>query len=505
MKQGKVYLVGAGPGDPGLITIKGLNCLKKADVVVYDRLIDDSLLELSPPNAEKIYVGKSAKYHALEQKDINQLLIKKAQEDKIVVRLKGGDPFVLGRGGEEAEALASSHIPFEIVPGVSSAIAVPAYAGIPVTHRRLASSFTVVTGHEATDKDKPSLAWDKLSTGDTLVILMAVGNLAPIVKQLLKNGRPVSTPIAIISQGTTQKQKTLIGTLETILAQAESFQQPAVVVIGEVVRLRDHLRWFDNLPLFGKRILVTRAHHQASSLSQLLREYGAIPIEIPAIKIQASPTSEELDQAILNLKNYHWLIFTSINGVETFFHRLYTLKLDARWLGNLRLGAIGPATAKALKSHGLSADYVPRTYTSRGFLSGLKRYDLTGCRFLLPRADIADRELVRGIARLGAQVHEVTAYQTVPDTKAIAKGKQMLRAGEIDIVTFTSSSTVTNLITTLSKDWQIINKAVIACIGPKTAATATKTGLRVDIIARNQTIPGLVEAIEQYFQERRIK
>jgi uroporphyrinogen III methyltransferase/synthase len=504
VKQGKVYLVGAGPGETGLITVKGLDCLKKADVIIYDRLLDNSLLEMARPEAEKIYVGKAAKHHTLEQSVINQLLVKKAQEGKIVVRLKGGDPFILGRGGEEAEALALNHIHFEIVPGVSSATAVPAYAGIPVTHRGLSSSFTVVTGHEAIDKDKTSLAWDKLSTGsDTLVFLMAMGNLTPVVQRLLKNGRAPSTPVAVISHGTSPNQKTIVGTLETILDRAKSFEPPAVVVVGQVVQLRDCLRWFDNYPLFGKRILVTRARHQTSSLSQLFRECGAMPVEIPAIKIQPLLTPNDLDQAILNIKNYHWIVFTSVNGVEAFFHRLYALKLDARWLGNLRLGAIGPATAKALENKGLWADYIPKTYTSRGFLSGLKNYDLTGCRVLLPRADIANKELAQGIARLGAQVQEVTVYQTIPNTEAISKGKEMLKAGEIDVVTFTSSSTVTNLIAALGKECPVINEAVIACIGPRTAATATKSGLRVDIIAREHTITGLVEAIKQYFQRKR--
>ena len=501
MKQGKVYLVGAGPGAPGLITVKGLNCLKKADVIIYDRLLEDSFLEVARPEAEKIYVGKSAKYHTLEQEAINELLVKKARQGKMVVRLKGGDPFVLGRGGEEAEALASNHVPFEIVPGVSSAIAVPAYAGIPLTHRDLASSFAVITGHEA-DKDKSSLTWDKLNA-DTLVFLMAMGNLTPIIKQLIEKGKPASTPVAVISYGTTPKQQTVVGTLENILVRARPLQPPAIVVVGEVVRLRDRLRWFDNYPLFGKRILVTRARQQASSLGHLLLEYGAIPVEIPAIKIKPSLASDNLEQAILDLKNYDWLIFTSVNGVDAFFHRLYALKLDARWLSNLRLGAIGQATAKALEERGIRADYVPKTYTSKGFLSGLKNYNLTKCRILLPRADIADKELARGITRLGANVDEISVYQTVANTEAISRGKEMLKAGEIDIVTFTSASTVTNLITSLGQEWQVINKAVIACIGPKTAATATEAGLRVEVVARKHTIPGLVEALEDYFRKGR--
>jgi len=287
MRRGKIYLIGAGPGDPGLITVKGLECLRKADVIIYDRLIDDSLLEEARPKAERLYVGKGHGYHAMEQKEINLLIVSKAREGKTVVRLKGGDPFVLGRGGEEAEVLAANKIPFEVVPGVSSAYAVPAYAGIPVTHRRLASSFTVITGHEAPEKSKPSIAWDKISTrSDTLVFLMGMENLAHIVNQLIQNGKPPFTPVAVISQGTSPQQRTLVGTLEDIVSRAkqEGFKPPAVIVVGEVVRLREQLRWFDNLSLFGKRILVTRTEHQADELSRLLLELGAMPIEMPVIK-----------------------------------------------------------------------------------------------------------------------------------------------------------------------------------------------------------------------------
>lgn len=505
MRRGKVYLVGAGPGDPGLLTVKGLDCLKQADVVIYDRLVDDGLLDAARPDAEKIYVGKAAKCHIREQGEINQLLVEKAQEGKVVVRLKGGDPFVLGRGGEEAEALALNHILFEVVPGVSSALAVPAYAGIPVTHRRLASSLAIITGHEAANKGKSSIAWDKLATGaDTLVFLMGMGNLAPIVERLIENGRAPSTPVALIRDGTTPKQQTLVGTLEDIVAQTEQsgFQPPAVIIVGEVVRLREQLRWFDNQPLFGKRILVTRARHQANQLSRLLTERGAVAIEMPVIEIQSAPSSDELDCAILSLASYHWIVFTSVNGVEAFFHRLHVLNLDARWLKGVKIGVIGPATAKAVEEAGLRPDYLPEVYTSQGFLAGLETQDIAGCQVLLPRANIADKELAQGMAQLGAEVLEVTAYRTIPNTKAISRGKRLVLAGEIDIITFTSSSTVTNLVAVLSGKQQVlINRAKIACIGPKTAATAAQAGLRVDVVAQRHTTPGLVQAMEQYFQE----
>lgn len=508
MKSGKVYLVGVGPGDPGLITLKGLECLRKAEVVIYDRLIDDSLINAAPAEAEKIYVGKGRGCHAMEQREINLLMVSKAREDKTVVRLKGGDPFVLGRGGEEAEVLAANNIPFEVVPGVSSAYAVPAYAGIPVTHRRLASSFTVITGHEDPEKGKSSIAWDKISTGsDTLVFLMGMGNLAQIVNQLIQNGRPPSTPVAVISEGTSPKQRTVVGTLEDIVSRAkkEGFEPPAVIVVGEVVKLREQLRWFDNLPLFGKRVLVTRAEHQADELNQLLLARGAIPIQMPVIKIGPPPTWKELDRAIMNLKSYGWIVFTSVNAVETFWKRLYAPKLDGRWLRGTKIGAIGPATAKDLREKGIYPDYVPKIYTSQGFLAGLKKADIAGCRVLLPRADIAGDELAKGLIKLGARVKKIIAYKTATSTKGISQGKRMLSKDEIDVITFTSASTVNGLLAILGQSWGVIKQAKIACIGPNTAAALAERGLEADIVAQEHTVHGLVDALEQYFRGEKEK
>jgi len=503
MKTGKVYLVGAGPGDPGLISQRGLECLAQADVVIYDRLLDERLLDEAPA-AERIYVGKTAGEHIKPQTEINQLLVQKANDGKMVVRLKGGDPFVLGRGGEEAEALEHNYIPFEVVPGVSSAVAVPAYAGIPVTHRGLASSFAVVTGHEDPSKASSSIAWEKLATGvDTLIFLMGTQNLHKIVAKLLAHGRPPTTPIAVIKDGTRPEQKTVVGSLKDIVATVKEhgLNSPAVIVVGEVVRLREKLRWFDNRPLFGKRILVTRARHQASVLSKLLSERGAQPIELPAIDIQAIDNTGELNQAISNLEQYQWLVFTSVNGVEAFFQQLYSLNLDTRALNGLKIGAIGPATAKALEKRGLIPDYLPDVYTGWGFISGLSGWDITGQRFLPLRADIADKELTEGISQLGAEVHEVAAYRTVPTFGAISRAKQMLLSGEIDVITFTSSSTVSNLVAVFKEEQPAINSAKVACIGPKTADTAAKAGLRVDIVANEHTIAGLVAAVEQYFKK----
>jgi len=504
MKTGKVYLVGAGPGDPALITVKGLDCLKKAGVIVYDKLLDEHLLEVASPAVELIYVGKKAGEHTRPQDEINQLLVDQAKEGKTVVRLKGGDPFVLGRGGEEADALVQNKIAFEVVPGITSAVAVPAYAGIPVTHRNLASSFAVITGHEDPAKERSSIDWKKLATGvDTLVFLMGMKNLPLIVARLVEYGRPRNTPIAIIKEGTHPEQITVVGSLEDIVAKVEEYRlvAPAIIVVGNVVRLREKLRWFDNRPLFGKRILVTRARCQASTLSRLLSERGAQPIELPAIDIQTALDSEELDRAISNLEHYHWVIFTSTNGVEAFWQRLHSLRRDSRALGGLRIGAIGPATAQSLEIKGIIPDYIPEVYTSKGIIAGLENQNVAGQRFLLPRADIADKELVEGICRLGATVEELIAYRTTPSTESISRAKQLIISGKIDVITFTSSSTVSNLMTVFGKEPVTVNGARVACIGPKTAETAIKFGLSVDIMAKEQTIPGLVTAIEGYFEK----
>jgi len=379
---------------------------------------------------------------------------------------------------------------------------VPAYAGIPVTHRGLASSFIVITGHEDPRKSSSSINWEKLATGvDTLIFLMGMKNLPEIVAKLLEHGRPANTPVAVIKEGTRPEQETVVGSLEDIVAKVEECRltAPAVIVVGNVVRLREKLRWFDNRPLFGKRILVTRARCQASTLSRLLAERGAQPIELPAIDIQTVTDSEELDQAISNLEHYHWIIFTSVNGVAAFWQQLHDLKWDSRALSGLRIGAIGPATAQALEIRGIIPDHVPQVYTTEGLVAGLKNQNIVGQQLLLPRADIADKELVQGICQLGAFAHGVIAYRTVPVTEAISQAKQMIISGKIDVITFTSSSTVSNLVAAFGEEPLAINQTKVACIGPKTAETAAKVGLSVDIVAREQTIPGLVTAMEEYF------
>jgi uroporphyrinogen III methyltransferase/synthase len=504
VKKGKVYLIGAGPGDPGLITLKALECLARAEVVIYDHLVSSSILAYAPPQAEKIYAGKSAKMHFAEQDEINKLLVEKARQGKIVGRLKGGDPFVLGRGGEEAEALRENGIAFEIVPGITSAVAVPAYAGIPVTHRGLSSSVAIITGHEDPSKKSSSIRWDKLATAtDTLVILMGRQNLPQITAKLIEHGRKPETPVAVIKDGTLPTQVALTGTLEDISLKVKKMglEAPAVIVIGEVVKLRDKLRWFDNLPLFGKRILVTRASRQAGSFEHLLAQRGAWPVLLPVIEIKPLASNVKLDTAIKRIGHYNWIAFTSVNGVEFFFDRLRDLGLDSRALTGLKISAIGPATGKALHKFGISADYLPKTYTGRGFVGGLQKQGVGGQRFLLPRADIADAEITRGLKKLGAQVDEIAVYRTTRPGYSPSETKEMLLRGNIDVITFTSSSTVTNLVSRLGSSQIARLAAKIACIGPKTASTAVKTGLKVDIIAKEQTMSGLAEAIENYFRK----
>jgi uroporphyrinogen III methyltransferase/synthase len=496
--RGKVYLVGAGPGDPELITLKAARCLAEADVVIYDRLIDNRLLEIVPAKAELIYVGKKAAHHTIKQPEINQLLVNKAKEGKIVVRLKGGDPFLLGRGGEEAEALAGNNIPFEVVPGVTSATAVPAYAGIPVTHRSFASSLAIITGHEDPTKGDSKIAWDKLATGaDTLVFLMGMGNLAQIADELIKNGRSPSTPVAVIREGTTPRQQTIVGTIADIATKAakSGIESPALIVVGDVVKLQKQLRWFDKQPLFGKRVLVTRTRKQASALSQLLARHGALTVELPTIEIEVIPDNKEFDQAIARLSDYSWLIFTSANGVEIFFGRLRALGRDVRALGKIKLCAIGPATAATLERYGLRADRIPQEYVSEAIADSFKDEDISGKRILLPRAAGAAPELVNRLGQLGAKIDEIAIYRAVSPKSGIEDGKQMLLAGEIDITTFTSSSTVEHLVSLLGSKWEAVNRTRVACIGPVTAATAARLGVRVDVVAKEHTISGLVQAL----------
>jgi uroporphyrinogen III methyltransferase / synthase len=506
MKRGIVYLIGAGPGDPGLITLKGIDYLRRADTVVYDQLIGDRILDIVPQGVEKIFVGKTGDQHFAEQEQINALLVKKARQGKIVARLKGGDPFVFGRGGEEAQFLKDNGIGFEIVPGITSAVAVPEYAGIPVTQRGLASSVAIITGHEDPLKKGSSINWRKLATAvDTLVFLMGMQNLAEIATRLIESGCSPDTPVAVIKDGTLPTQKVVAGTLGNIAAKAKRAKMaaPAVIVVGKVAELRDQLKWFDTMPLFGKGILITRAGAQSRGFERLLIERGARPIVFPLIEIKPIVRNKKLDDALGRLTDYDWIIFTSVNGVELFFERLHSLGLDARALAKARIAAIGPSTGVSLRKQGLCADYVPGKYTGRDMVSGMKKLGISGARVLLPRADIADNEISSGLVKLGAMIDEFAIYHTVKPGFKASELKRLLSDSNVDIITFASSSTVTNFVNELTGKEISQIKAKIACIGPKTAATAGKAGLTVDIIAEEQTMAGLARAIEDHITKEK--
>ena len=498
--NGKVYLVGAGPGDPGLLTIKGLECIKKADVLIYDYLASPTLLKYAGEDAEKIYVGKKGGDHTLSQEGINNLIAQKALEGNIVTRLKGGDPFIFGRGGEEAEVLISKGIPFEIVPGVTSAIAAPAYAGIPLTHRKFTSNLAFVTGHEDPTKDQSNIDWEALARGiGTLVFLMGVKNLPNIVRNLLEHGKSPDTPVALVRWGTTLRQTTVTGTLDNIVVKVQKagLKAPAIIVVGKVVSLRQTMKWFENKPLMGKRIVVTRARAQASNLLAALSELGAQCLEYPTIEVVPPDDWTPLDQAFKKLPTYDWLVFTSVNGVKYFFKRLFEKGLDVRALGNLKTAVIGPATRTRLADFGVTADILPGSYRAESVVEAFSREDMQGKKVLLPRAKQARAVLPVELEKMGAAVDEITAYVTRPVSTGAEELAADLRNGDVDMVTFTSSSTATNFRALLpSADMDELLAGVrIVSIGPITTETAESLGFSVDITAATYTIPGLCEAI----------
>lgn len=503
-KKGKVYLIGAGPGDPGLLGLKAKECLETADAVVYDRLADPRIIEFCRKDAEMVYVGKASANHTMRQPDINKLLVKLAAEGKTVARLKGGDPFVFGRGGEEAIELLEAGLPFEFVPGVTSAIAVAEYAGIPVTHRHVATSFAVITGHEDPTKGESTINWKGLATAvDTLVFLMGVENIERISSQLIANGRSADCPAAVIRWGTRPEQRTLITTVGKAAAdvKATGMKPPAIFLVGEVVKLREQLQWFDNKPLFGKTVIVTRARAQASALTKKLEAQGARVLEAPAIKIVPPADFAPLDKAIAEIDTYKWLILTSVNGVEYFFNRLQKAGKDSRALWGIKIAAIGSATAEALKGYGITADLIPSAYKAEELADALAEDTKAGDKLLLARAKVARNVLPERLRALGAQVDVVAAYETVADCQNKEELLEALESGEASVVTFTSSSTVTNLLDVLGDKKDLLNKVALAAIGPVTAETLEKNGLKPAISAAEYTIDGLMTAIEEYYKE----
>ncbi|MCH7970158.1 MAG: uroporphyrinogen-III C-methyltransferase [Chloroflexi bacterium] len=495
--QGKVFLVGAGPGDPGLITVKGLECLRSADAVVYDRLAPPRLLAEARPDAEMYDAGKGRDDHRMTQSEINDLLVELSLRGKTVCRLKGGDPFVFGRGGEEALELAAAGIEWEVVPGISSVIAAPAYAGIPVTQRGMATSLTVVTGSEDPNKPDSTINWDALAgLSGTLVFVMGWQGMNDIVDALVSRGVPDDRPAALVQWGTTAKQRTVTGPVSEIVSRGveAGIGAPVALVIGEVAGLRDAMAWFDNRPLFGKRVLVTRARSQASRLVKKLEELGAEVLEYPAIKIVPVRDPSPLDEALRNISRYDWMMLTSSNAVRGVTDRMRATGIDSRAFAHLKFGVVGPSTARALSAIGITADAMPDQYIASAMVDLVRQDGIVPAHVLFPRSDIGGETLATGLRELGSQVDEVIAYstETPGDTGDLAR--DAYEQG-IDFTTFTSSSTVRNLVGLLDGSPDLINTSKTIIIGPVTAETAIELGVNIDVRAREQSIDGLVTAI----------
>ena len=496
MAEGKVFLVGAGPGDPKLITVRGAEVLAVADVIINDRLANPRLLKLARSDAEIVYVGKASRDHTVPQGDIIQAIINFARQGKTVVRLKGGDPFVFGRGGEEAAALTEAGIEFEIVPGISSSIAAPAYAGIPVTHRSLSASLGIVTGHEAPGKQESDIRWDSIVGLDTIVLLMGVERLPDIVRALIDNGKPEDTPVALVQWGTHPSQRTVVGQLSDIVTRVQEagLTAPAVTIVGEVVRMRDKIAWFEKRPLFGRRIIVTRAETSAGALTSQLEELGAQVDEFPVIKFISPPDYASLDNAISCLSSFDWVLFTSANGVEWLLKRLLDTGRDIRSLGSAKLAAIGPKTAAALEHLMLHVDYVPSQYVAEAVVGEFPE-EPAGKRILIPCALESRKELAEGLKSRGAEVTVAAAYQTVTDESRGQALRKRLSDEPVDMLTFTSASTVHSFFDLIC-DTRLSDDIIAACIGPITAVAARAHGLKRVITAAEYTIEGLVKALQ---------
>ena len=499
--KGTVYLVGAGPGDAGLLTLRGAELLGRADVVVYDALINEELLRMAPRTAEIIYGGKRAKNHAIPQEELNQLLVAKAREGKNVVRLKGGDPYVFGRGGEEAEELAAAKIPFEVVPGISSVVAAPNYAGIPITHREHCSSYTVITGHEDPAKGETNIDWAQVAKiPGTKIILMGVERIREISGKLMANGLAETTPVAMVRWGTTGRQKSIEGTLATIadIVEQSGFSAPAVTVIGDVVKLRKTLNWYETRPLFGRRIVVTRTREQASELSRRLTELSAEVLEIPTIKLAPPDNPANLADALLELNSYDWIVFTSPNGVTMFFESFFKAFEDLRDIGGVRIAAVGPATAARLKEMHLKVDLMPEEYVTAKIAKAFSNYEsIENLKILLMRAEVANPELPKELESMGAIVDDVACYKTVPETEDVSGAGNKLKESGADWITFASSSTVENFharfdLPALLKKFPQIK---LASIGPETTRAIAALGLKAAVEARPHTIEGLVKGL----------
>src|SRR5438132_8224285 len=502
-KSGTVYLVGAGPGDLGLVTLRAKECIENADVIIYDHLANPEMLSWAREDGEVIYAGKESAESQLSQQEINALLIEKAREGKQVVRLKGGDPVVFGRGAEEAQAIADAGIPFEVVPGITSAIAGPAYAGIPMTHRAHNSHVTFFTGHEDPAKAESAIDYAALAKlGGTQVMLMGVERLGSITSEMLEQGVRSDLPVALVRSATTGQQETLTGTLEDIAqkAVASDFKAPAVAVFGEVVGLRHSLNWYETRPLLGKRIVVTRTRKQASVLSTKLRALGAHVIELPTIRIEPPSNLREFAELVQDAHVYDWIVFTSANGVDAFFDIFFKLYDDAREDGGDRIAAIGPATAQRIKDFHLHVDLQPQEFVAEAVLREFKKQgNIENLRILLVRAEKARDALPKELSAMGAIVDEGFAYRTVPETRDTSGARRQLAQDGADLITFTSSSTVENFLA-LGLPWP--KGMRIASIGPITSRTVRDQGLNIDIEARRHDVDGLVQAITELFAQK---
>ena len=482
----KVYLVGAGPGDPGLLTLKGKRILEQADSILYDHLANDRLLDYARPSAERVYVGKKRSAREFSQEEISRMLIERARMGWTVVRLKGGDPFIFGRGGEEIEALSEAGIPFEIVPGVTTPLGVAAYTGVPLTHREHTSAVTFVTGHSV-----ESIDWSKVGASETIVLFMGLMNFPAIAKELIARGRSAQTPAMAVRWATRPDQQTIVGTLGNLAAKLGAMKPPATIVIGEVVALRDKFDWFERLPLFGKRIIVTRDRRQAPELADPLEALGAEVLRVPVIEIREPADPGPLDEAIARLDSYDWLIFTSANGVRYFVDRLDASDGDLRSL-KAKICTIGPATRAAVEALHLKVDKMPAEYVAESLVEAFAGEDLSSSRILLPRAAVARDVVPVELRRRGARVDVVEAYRTVIPEDAADRAREALARGS-DWITFTSSSTVHNFVEAAGKDAPAGVK--IASIGPITSATAREYGLHVDAEAKPHTTAGLIGAL----------
>jgi uroporphyrinogen III methyltransferase/synthase len=501
---GIVYLVGAGPGDPGLITLRGVECLQKAQVVVYDYLANEQLLNHASSDAERIYAGKIGGRHNQDQEEINRLLIEKGLAGKTVVRLKGGDPFVFGRGGEECEALAAAGVPFEVVPGVTAAVGAAAYAGIPLTHRNFTASVAFVTGQEGKDKNESSIDWDRLSLGNgTVVFYMGITSLRRNMQRMIEHGRNAHTPVALIRWATTIGQQVLSGTIADIAdkADAAGFKPPAVTIVGDVVNLREQLRWFDNRPLSGRRIVVTRAADQASEFSAMLTGRGATVLECPTIKLVEPTTWDELDTAVGQLNDFNWLVLTSVNAVRFFFQRLYALGFDARAVGSCKVCAVGPKTAEAIEEYGIRPDLVPPDYKAEAIVSEFAKRGISGRSILFPRADRAREIIPQELEKMGARVTAPVIYRNILPERLCPETILALEKRCVDCITFTSSSTALNMAELLGADLlaNMLKGVAVASIGPVTSKTCRELGLKVDIQPDEFTLSALSDAIQHYF------